>query len=517
MLSKKAFKTASALLLSSMLVLSGCGGSGTDSGTKPTTKGTEAATNKVLNIGLKADPPSLDPSQSTALVDRFVHNSLYDKLFDINEKGEIIPMLATSYEVSPDGLTYTLKLKEGVTFHDGTKFDAEAAKFNIDRYRAEDSRRRAELTFITDVKVVDPLTIQIVLKKPFAPLLSIFTDRSGMMVSPEAVKKSGKDFINNPVGSGPFVFVKQVKGDQVNLKKNENYWNGEVKLDEVNFKVFTNQSAGVQNLKSGAIDILDEVPVKEIPGLKNDSNFEVVSAANYGFQGIYMNMSAEPFSNKYLRQAVDRAIDRETVIKVLFDGYGLPANSPFSPGNLAYGDSDKVKKPDPEEIKELLAKGGKPDGFSFTLQIATSPANEQFGAVLQNMLKTYNIDVKLEKVEFGAMLEKSEKGTFEATQLGWSGRVDPDQNIYDFMVTGAPNNKSRINNPEVDRLIVEARSELDNTKRKALYDQVMAILYEEAPYVYIYHNYDRFGISKKVKGFTHVPDGLIRTAKLDKE
>ncbi|MBG9798435.1 ABC transporter substrate-binding protein [Brevibacillus laterosporus] len=513
--SRKLFQSAALVLLGSTLLLTGCGGAG-NSATKESVQANKTAL-KTLTIGLKADPPSLDPMSSTSLYDRYVQNSVYDKLFDLDENGKIIPMLATSYEVSPDGRMYTLKIKEGVTFQDGTKFDAEAVKFNLDRYREEGSKRKGELKFVTDVKVVNPTTVQIMLQKPFSPLISIFTDRSGMMVSPEAVKKSGKDFLNNPVGSGPYKFVEHVKGDHVTLKKNEKYWNGEVKLDTINYKVFTNQTAAVQNLRSGMLDIVDELPVKEIPGLEKDEKFAVVAKANMGYQGLHLNVTKEPFTNKYLRQAVDRAIDREAVVKVLFDGYGLPARTPFSPGSLAHGESDTVKKPDDREIKALLEQGGKPEGFSFTLQIATSPANEQFGAVLQNMLKKYNIDMKLEKVEYGTMLENGDNGNFQALQLGWSGRLDPDQNIYDFHVTEAPNNKSRLSNPEVDQLLSDARSELDEQKRKALYDKAMAILQDEAPYIYIYHNYDKFGLSKKVKGFTYVPDGIIRTAKLDKE
>jgi peptide/nickel transport system substrate-binding protein len=251
--------------------------------------------------------------------------------------------------------------------------------------------------------------------------------------------------------------------------------------------------------------------------VKNDANLTAVTEANMGYQGIYLNNTKEPFTNQYLRQAVDRAIDRDAVVKVLFDGYGSPAWSPFAPGSSYYGDFDKAPKPDAAVIKDLLAKGGKPDGFSFKLQISTTPANEQFGAVLQNMLKQYNINVELEKVEYGTMLENGNSGNFEALQLGWSGRIDPDQNFYDFVVTDMPNNNANISVPELDAVMNQARSELDEGKRKELYAKAMDLLHENAGYVYIYHNYDKFGLSKKVKGFTYVPDGIIRTAKLDKQ
>jgi peptide/nickel transport system substrate-binding protein len=303
----------------------------------------------------------------------------------------------------------------------------------------------------------------------------------------------------------------------VTLKRNENYWNGKVKVDEINFKVFTNGTAKVQNLRSGMLDIIDEVPVKEIPAIKGDANLTLVAEPGMGYQGIYLNHSKEPFNNQYLRMAVDRAIDREAVVKVLFNGYALPANSPFAPGNLAHGESDQPKKPDPAEIKELLAKGGKPNGFSFKMQISNSPENEQFGAVIQNMLKQYNINVELEKLEFGTLIENGDNGNFEALQLGWSGRPDPDQNFYDFVVTGMPNNDGRISIPQLDELAAKARTELDEAKRKAYYDEAMKIIHEQAAYSYIYHQYNLLAMNKKITGFTYVPDGLIRTATLDKQ
>jgi peptide/nickel transport system substrate-binding protein len=508
------------LLVGVMVAVTGCGSSSAPTTeTKKATKAPEAAKpaeKKVLNIGLDADPPSLDPSKSSAFVDRQVHNSLYDKLFDLNGKGEIVPVLVESYEVTEDGKTYTFKLKQGVKFHDGTDFDAEAVKFNFERNMQKGTKRSGELKTVKAVTVVDPSTVSIELSAPFAPFLSILTDRSGMMVSPAAVQKHGEDYLNNPVGTGPFVFVEHLKGDHITLKKNENYWNGEVKLDEVNYKVFTNGTAAVQNLRSGIIDIV-EVPVKEIPTVEKDSNLAIIAEAGMGFQGFYMNNTKEPFTNKYLRQAADRALDRETIVKVLFDGFGLPANSPFSPGNLAYGDSDKFSKPNDAEIKELLAKGGKPDGFTFKLQIGTSPESEKFGTIIKGMLQKYNINAELEKLEFGAMLDNGDSGNFEALQLGWSGRPDPDQNFRDFVVTDAPHNDSNMSNTELDKIADQARVELDTAKRKELYDQAMAIAHDEAGYAYIYHSYNIWGLNKKVTGFEYVADGIIRTAKLDKQ
>lgn len=213
---------------------------------------------------------------------------------------------------------------------------------------------------------------------------------------------------------------------------------------------------------------------------------------------------------------MDLLIDRDAIVKVLLDGIGSPAHSPFAPGHFAYGDSDKYEKPNLQKAKELLAKAGKPDGFAFTMIIQTSPFSQQLGQMVQNMLKPAGIDVKLQQLEFGQLLEQAQNHNFQALQNGWSGRPDPDQNIYRFISTGQLNNYSAYSNKKVDELLTAARTETENAKRKTLYDEAMKILLDEVPYVYLYHEANLLGFSTAVKGFTYVPDGLIRTVNLSK-
>ena len=271
------------------------------------------------------------------------------------------------------------------------------------------------------------------------------------------------------------------------------------------------------NLKSGQVDITNKFPTKEIAGAQNDPKFSVVNQAGQGYQGLHLNVKKAPFDSKELREAVDLLIDRDAIVKVVLNGTGTPAHSPFAPTHFAFGESDKAAKPDVAKAKELLAKAGKANGFSFTLKIGTSPTNQQLGQMLQQMLKPAGIEVNLEKVEFGALLEQTKTGNYEAAQLGWSGRPDPDLNIYDFNVTGAPQNYSAYSNPAIDKVLAEARGENDQNKRKALYDEAMKILNDEVPYIYFYHDNNVFGLSKGVQGFKYVPDGLIRTVGLSKK
>lgn len=514
---KKIKVTVAAALVGLLLVTTGCGSSGNNTAS---TGGTTAVKDGgTLNIALSSDAPKLDPSLSSSVYDRYVFQSLFDKLFDLDKDGKIVPVLVKEYKVSDDGKVYTFNLREGIKFHDGTEFNAEAVKFNFDRNMEKISPRKNELGAVKEVTVVDPLTVKVELKQAYAPFLSILTDRAGMMVSPEAVKKSGQEFMNQPVGTGPFMFKERVKGTTITLVKNPNYWQkGLPHLDQVVYKIITDASVAAMNMKSGQIDMTDwRFPTKEIANFEKDPNFTIVNEPGQGYTGFYLNTTKAPFDNKYVRQALDVLIDRESIIKIVKNGAATPAHQAFPPANFAHNKADVAPKPDVAKAKELLAKAGKPDGFSFTYKTGTSPDNQRIGEMLQNMFKQAGIDMSIEKLEFGTLLDQAKNGNYEAVALGWSGRPDPDQNIYDDVVTGAPMNYGGYSNAQVDKLMKDARIELDPAKRTAIYNDAMKIVNDELPYLYFYFENNVIGLSKKVKGFEYISDGLIRTAKISKE
>lgn len=444
--------------------------------------------------------------------------SVYDKLIDVDPEGELEPMLATDWRASEDGETYTLSLREDVEFQDGTKFDAEAVKFNLDRYREEDSARAAELEPVEEVVVKDAFTVEIRLNEPFSPLPSVLADRAGMMASPAAVQEQGDDFANAPAGTGPFELVERVRGGDITLDKNENYWKeGQPKLQTVIYRGAEDENVHYTNLRSGQFDIVDSVPFNQLGPLSRDDDFRVYNEPELGYQGMWLNTSTPPFDDEKLRRAVYTLVNREAIVSaVLRDRGGEVANSPFAPTSFAYGQSDEFERGGVREARRLLEEAGKPDGFTFTLTVPTSPVNEQLGQVVQHTLEPAGIEVELERVEFGTLLVDAENGNFDALQLGWSGRIDPDQNIYEFLTTGDPSNYSRYSNEEVDRLLSEARRVDDEEERKRLYDEALRIIHEEAPYIYLYHENSQWGMNDAVRGFEYNPDGVLRTAGLDK-
>src|SRR5918997_1628765 len=246
---------AFALVTLVVLVAMGCGGGGApQSNTPPGT----------LFVALEAEPPELDPNLSSAYVDRQGMASLYDKLVDIDEQGEIVPMLAESYEVSDDELVYTFQLREGVKFHDGTPFNAEAVKFNLERYQEKDSVRSTEVEPIESVEVVDEYTVRVTLSEPFAPFLAVLTDRAGIIASPRAIEENNGRISEDPVGTGPFEFVERVRGDHITVKKNQDYWReGVPKLDKIIYRGIDDENVQYQNLQSGELDLIDSIPPVE--------------------------------------------------------------------------------------------------------------------------------------------------------------------------------------------------------------------------------------------------------------
>ncbi|HET7627037.1 MAG TPA: ABC transporter substrate-binding protein [Bacillales bacterium] len=510
------------MLLALVIVLAGCGsqsGNNNASGKSDNTNGSkagQAATKKenrdTLVIGLDDDPPQLDPHKSTAAVDRQVFQSLYNTLVDLDENLEFVPELAKSWEITNGGKTYVFNLQEGVKFHDGTPFNAEAVKFNFERMLDPKlgSPRKSEINLVEAVKVVDEYKIEIDLKQPYSPFLAVLSDRAGMMVSPTAVKEKGKDFSNAPVGTGPYKFVERVQQDHVKLTRFDGYWREKPAIKNVVYKPFPDGNTRVTNIISGNLDMLNRIPTNKLEKLKSSPNIKVSEKAGLGFQGLMLNMNKAPFDNKKVRKAVNIALDREAIAKVVFAGGVTPAVSPFPPSSWANPEALEIPKADPAKAKQLLQEAGV-SNVNFTLKITPKPLEKKIGQMIQSMLGAAGIQVKIEMVEFGTMLEQMRNGDYQALRIGWSGRADPDGNSYVWFSTNGSLNEMGYSNENVDQWLSEARTTSDQEKRAELYGKVSQALWEDVPYVFLYHPKNFITMKKYVEGFHHVPDGMIRT------
>ncbi|HEV2359651.1 MAG TPA: ABC transporter substrate-binding protein [bacterium] len=475
-----------------------------------------------LRAGLDSDPPNMDPHRSTAAVDRQVYQNLYDKLVDTDANLTIVPMLATSWTSSPDGKTVTFKLRQGVKFQDGTPFNADAVKYNFERMKDPKfpSARRSEILPVQSVTVVDASTVRLNLEKPYSPLLYVLTDRAGMMVSPAAAQKEGLDFALHPVGTGPFSFVEKIPQDHVTLQRNPNYWaKGEPYLDRIVYRPFVDDNARVANLKSGDVDIINRVPAPQIKSLaaeaaKPDARFKLLVHGAFEWDGIYLNVTKPPFDNKALRQAFNATIDRNAIANVVLQGAVFPAYSFFPNGTPAYDPNWKIPPRNIPLAKEKLQAAGHPGGFEFTVLSTPGPVNQSILQAIQSMAAEAGIQMKIQLLEFGQLLTTTDHLQHQAALLGWSGRPDPDFDIYPFMTPSGIGsfNDAGYTNPKVTELLDAARLLNDMNQRRRAYGEVTKILADDMPYVWLYFPKEYKLVSTKVHGYVHVPDGMMRFA-----
>ncbi len=473
-----------------------------------------------LRIGLAEDPDMLDPSLGRTYVGRIVFSAFCDKLFDIDEKLNIVPQLALSYETSSDGKAMTIKLRPGVKFHDGEPFDAEAAKFSIERHiNMPGSFRKSELASVDHVEVVDPLTIKLVLKSPYAPLISQLTDRAGMMVSPKAVKEEGDKFGLHPVCAGPFKFVERVQQDRMVFERFADYWNKDnVFIDHVVFLPIVDATVRLANLKSGGLDLIERVLATDIKDVESDSRLVLATAPELGYLGLTINTNNDKskgaLTNVKVRQALDLSIDREALNQVAFNGEFTPGNQWVSPSHPYYQQSSPIRPRDIEKAKALLKEAGVSLPVSIDYMVPKGSEYEAVAQVVQSMAAEAGFDIKLRLVEFATSFKQVQAGEFQVFQINWSGRIDPDGNSYVFLHTGAPQNDGGYSNPEADKLMEDARLTSDFATRKAIYEKLTKILLNDEPIIYLYHKKLLFAHTKKLEGYRPVPDGLVRVVGL---
>jgi peptide/nickel transport system substrate-binding protein len=474
-----------------------------------------------LRIGLAEDPDILDPTIGRTYVGRIVFAAFCDKLFDIDEKLSIVPQLALSHETSADGKEMTIKLRPGVKFHDGEPLDAEAAKFSLERHLSlPTSFRKPELAALDHVDVVDPLTIKLILKTPYSPLIAQLTDRAGMMVSPKAAKEAGDKFGLNPVCAGPYKFVERVQQDRMVFEKFQDYWNKDnVLIDRVVYLPIVDPTVRLANLKSGGLDLIERVLATDIKDVRADSRLVLSTAPELGYLGLTINVANDKSKgglsqSEKVRQALDFSIDREAVNQVVFNGEFTPGNQWVSPTHPYYQKAFPVRGRDIAKAKALLKEAGVALPVAIDYMVPKGAENEAVAQVVQSMAAEAGFNIKIRVVEFATTFKQAQAGEFQVFQINWSGRIDPDGNLYVFMHTKAPQNDGGYSNPEADRLMEDARLITDPAQRKALYEKLTKILLNDQPIIYIYHRKLLIAHTKKVEGYRQMPDGLVRVVGL---
>jgi len=379
------------------------------------------------------------------------------------------------------------------------------------------SNRRAELAPVTGVDVVDESTVRLNLSAPFSPLLAALADRAGMMVSPKAAQAEGDKFGAKPVCSGPFRFVERVAQDKIVLERYPNYWNkGEIHLDRVIYLPIVDSTVRLANLRAGQLDIIERMAGSDVPSLKTDSRFKVARITEIGYQGITINVGKSDLAQKNplgkdarVREAFELALDRDGIVQVAMDGAADVGNQWVAPTNPYYAKNVPIPKRDVARAKALLAEAGVTNP-SFTLVTPTTSDAQKIAQIVQAMVKDAGFDVKIQSTEFATSLDMADKGQFEAYVLAWSGRADPDGNLYNFDFCKAPLDYAGYCKPEVDELLNRSRSALDPAERKKIYEQIAATVLKDRPIVYLFHRHWLWAHTAKLAGLRTIPDGLVR-------
>jgi peptide/nickel transport system substrate-binding protein len=464
----------------------------------------------------------LDPTLARTFVGRVVFAALCDKLLDVDEKLAIVPQLAQSWAWSADSKALTMKLRPGVTFHDGEKFDAAAVKFNIERHKTmPGSNRRGELAPVTSVDVVDPLTVRLNLSAPFSPLLAALADRAGMMVSPKAAQAEGDKFGAKPICSGPFKFVERVAQDRIVFERYDGYWNkANVHFDKITYTPIVDATVRLANLKSGQFDYIERAAPSDIEKLQADKRFKVTRITEIGYQGITINIGKSEQAQKNplgrdarVREAFELSLDRQGLVQVVMDNEATVGNQWVAPSNTYYAKNVPVPKRDITRAKALLKEAGVPNP-SFTLMTPTTSDAQRLALVVQAMTRDAGFDVKIQATEFATSLNRADKGDYEAYVLAWSGRADPDGNVFSFHGCKQPLNYSGYCTAETDVLLNQSRELRDPAERRKVYEQIAARVLKERPVIYLYHRNWLWAYNAKLSGVRSVPDGLLRVTGL---
>ncbi|MCB1497892.1 MAG: ABC transporter substrate-binding protein [Bauldia sp.] len=483
----------------------------------------------VLIVGQIAEPKSLDPSVDTAVNDFRILMNLYDGLVRYKDGTlEPEPALAESWDISDDGLTYTFHLRQGVTFHDGTPFNAEAVKFTFDRMLDDKHPFHDTGPFplafffsaIDSTNVIDDSTVEFKLKEPYAPFLSNLAYPAGLIVSPTAVKEHGADFGRNPSGTGPFKFENWDSNTSVVITRNEDYWDGAPPLEAVVYRPITDANTRVAEMLSGGIDLMVEVPPDNLQQFRDNADYQVYEQAGPHLWFLILNAKEGPFADKKVRQAVNYAIDKKTLVENVLQGTAEVAAGPTPPAFAwAYNEALEPYPYDPEKAKALLKEAGA-EGAELTFYVTEGGSGMldpvAMGTAIQADLAKVGLKVKIETYEWNTFLGEVNpglEGKADMAEMAWMTN-DPDTLPFLALRTDAFPDKGGFNsgyysNPKVDELLEKARTSTDQAERAKLYKEMQTIVREDAPWAFI-ANWKQNAVSTAaVEGFSLQPSFFL--------
>lgn len=459
-----------------------------------------------------SDASTFDPHFCTDSATEIFNKNMYNNLVKFNSEMELLPDLAESWEVSADSLTWTFKLRQGVKFHDGTPFNAQAVKTSFERVLNPDtgSPRRSVLEIIDQVEVVDENTVNITTKTPCGSLLQQLAHPVGAIISPTALETYGDEYSSHPVGTGPFKYVEWKIGEELVLERNEDYFDGAPQVAKVYFRVVPEDATRSLLLQSNSADIAMRLPVTEIERLENNPEIAISESDTVMTMYVALNNNKGVLKDVKVRQAMNYAVDKSIIVKDILGGLATVADAPISPYTWGYAAINDYPH-DVEKAKQLLAEAGYPDGIELELwtPVGRYLMDTQVSENLQAQWAEAGINVKIRQWEFQALMSEVKKGEFDMVLLGWSPSTgDADQGLYPvFHSTQWPpaSNRAHYSNSTVDKLLEDAKVEVDAKKRAELYQEAQQIIVDEAAWTFLYYPKQALAYRSNISGVQILP------------
>jgi len=523
MMKKKTLTIMTLALLAVMSVTAACS---SKSKAQPNVETATGAVDgkKDITIAYNSEPSSMDPHDTNDTVAYSLQKLMLEGLFSFDKDMNVVPVLAESYVANDTATEYTIKLKTGIKFHDGTEFNAEAVKVNLDRLadQTQKLKRNSLFNMVEKTEAVDASTVKITLKTPFGAFINTLAHPAGMIISPKALAEYGKEVSKHPVGTGAYVFKEWTPGTKFVSTKNPSYWGTPAQYDSISFKTVKEDGSRVAMLQTGEADFIYPVPSMQIENLKNDKNVKILENESIIVRYISMNVNKKPFDDVRVRQALNYAIDKNAFSQVVYSGHTSPLNSVIAPNTQFYVEQ-KSYDYNIEKAKQLLTEAGYANGFTTKIWSNNSSVSSKADEFIQQQLAKIGVTVEVVPMEAATLSEKlynapaGSGGEVELYYGGWSPSTgDADWGIRPLLATEsappASYNTAYYSNPEVDQLIQDGIHTSDPAVRAEAYKKMQEILWNDAPWVFLSVDANMAAAGSNITGINLLPDGSLQVA-----
>lgn len=462
-----------------------------------------------LIAAIAGEPDQLDPHKTSAYFSFEVLENVFDTLVEPDANLQMQPALAESWTVSPDQLTWTFRLRPGVTFHDGTPLTADDVVFSYRRIIDEQLTNSDKFSSVTSVEAPDPATVVLQVSRPTPNMLTNLGGFKGMAIVSRANVESGQ-IATRPIGTGPFSFLGQKSGDSISLGANPSYWGGPPGVSGVTFRFISEPSTALSALQAGEIDWTDSVPPQRVTQLRNDESLEMAVTPSNDYWYLALNEAREPWNDVRVRQAIAYAIDRDAIVQATSYGTAAKNQLAIPEGNPWFTPYDRYSSGGVDKARELLQEAGAAPSNLDMLVTTEYPETVTAAQIIADNLASLGITVNIRTVDFATWLDEQNSGNFDMLMMGWLGNIDPDDFYYAQHHTDGTSNAQKFSNPEVDRLLDAGRVDTDEASRKTVYAEAATLIADEVSYIYLYNPSVIQAWNPALSGYEARRDGAVR-------